>query len=652
MALVAVLSAVLAMALAASPRALAASDSDGSVPAPSHAYTLNGGYVSAGVSLRNRGSATIMVSGIPPGAEVEAAFLYWATLANVAQPNYAQGRVGGTAIVGQLLDSGAAPCWPEVETGFSYRADVSSLITGNGAQTLTGFASGATSGVDPWASDLVLPLAEGASLVVVFGHSAYPMTRIVIADGYQMVGSGAKAAATLPFGVTASDPVGAVTTTFIGADGQSSAEPSSTVNGVAITQAAWDGTDPPAARFTQGNLWDTMTASVGSLVAPGDSSATFTVSGGPDCVVWVAQVISIGVDGGLDTDSDTLKDGWEANGYDADGDGTIDVPLPAFGASPLRKDLFVEMDYMGAETTCPCHLPLAADLARITAVFASAPSARNPDGSAGIRLHLDAGSARGATYNLGGGNLVTHDSDLNPLIAQFAALKAKHFDPKRAKVFHYMIWAHGYNGGTSSGNGFAIPSDSFVVTLGKWPGHGDANAKVGTFVHEFGHGLGQRHGGDDSANYEPNYLSVMNYAFQVGGVPRTSGSPYFGFSSFAAPALTEASLDQGVGVDDDEATPYRTSWFCPDGSYVRSPGTANGPLDWNCNGGASGRVMVDVNFDGRLSTLSGWDNWDTLTFGGGSVGGGVSTVSTLASRVNPAVPDELTLTEHLSRRHP
>ena len=38
-----------------------------------------------------------------------------------------------------------------------------------------------------------------------------------------------------------------------------------------------------------------------------------------------------------------LLDSWEQNGFNADGNGTIDVNLPAFGANPRRKDIFVEV---------------------------------------------------------------------------------------------------------------------------------------------------------------------------------------------------------------------------------------------------------------------------------------------------------------------
>src|SRR5262245_2672397 len=121
-----------------------------------------------------------------------------------------------------------------------------------------------------------------------------------------------------------------------------------------------------------------------------------------------------------DTDGDSLPDTWETNGYDANGDGVVDVDLPAMGATPNKKDLFVEMDYMDG------RLASAAALDRIVQVFATAPVS-NPDGSTGIRIHLDAGSARGTAYNLGGGNEVPYDADRNPSASQTKASKDANF---------------------------------------------------------------------------------------------------------------------------------------------------------------------------------------------------------------------------------
>jgi hypothetical protein len=618
------------------------------VPSLWFTVDVQGDYIAKGVGMRNRGFGQITIAGIPAGATIKYAFLYWTILGSSELTNFKNGSINGTPITGLLVGSGTDPCW-SAGTGFSYWANITSVVVAkrNGAYSLAGFASGRVDGADPWLVGSPAPMAEGASMVVIFEKAsipAYPLTRIQIFDGYAVT-SAATLSISPNWGFAASNPVPLVRTTFIGADGQIDKEPGSKFNGVTITPPSWDGTDtqPPFAKFSKGNLWDTATVSVGKYVKPGNLGATITTTGGPDCIAWTAQVLSIGHNGAADSDGDKLLDGWEANGYDADGDGTVDVDLPKHGASPFKKDLFVEMDYMGDS-----YLPLAADLNRIKSVFSSSPYANNPNGTTGISIHLDAGAARGTAFNLGGGNLVPFDDDLNPVLTQYNAIKAANFNAKRAKIFYYMIWAHGYDGGTSSGNAFAIPNDSFLVTLGKWNAeHGTPDQKVGTFIHEFGHDLGLGHGGNESKNYKPNYLSIMTYAFQVTGVPKTGTlAPDFGYSRSLLPNLIEGSLNESVGLNSTLANSYRTKWYCPSGALTTSPGKANGPLDWNCNGVISSPVAVDLNHDGVQNTLTGFKDWGNLTFGGGAVGAGIEQ-GVEEAPVVPSVLEELTLEEHL-----
>jgi hypothetical protein len=347
-----------------------------------------------------------------------------------------------------------------------------------------------------------------------------------------------------------------------------------------------------------------------------------------------------------DTDGDGLLDSWERNGYDADGDGKIDVDLPAMGADPMHKDIFIEMDYMGAEKKCPCHLPLKKDLERIVEIFAKSPSADNPDGKRGITIHLDDGGARGKKFDLGGGNKIPHDDDLNPYQSEYAAIRAEHFDPDRDKIFHYMLWAHGYGGGSSSGVSFGIPADGFLVTLGLWPEHGSSDAKVGTFIHELGHNLGLRHGGNQDINYKPNYLSVMTYAFQIDGVPRTKGKPgYHGYSNLLLPPLNETALKERDGLDDKKAKKFRTEWFCPDGELTAGDRSVVKPIDWNCNGNTKETSTADINGDGGRTTLTSHKDWGNLVFDGGRIGEGV------VSDEAPEIVDELTYEEYLDHAH-
>jgi hypothetical protein len=62
-------------------------------------------------------------------------------------------------------------------------------------------------------------------------------------------------------------------------------------------------------------------------------------------------------------------------------------------------------------------------------------------------------------------------------------------------------------------------------------------------------------------------------------------------------------------------------------------------VDWNCNGVASGSASVDLNVDGVKDDLVSWDNWGTLTYGGGAIGPGANPAGLAAQQV---LPDELT----------
>lgn len=117
---------------------------------------------------------------------------------------------------------------------------------------------------------------------------------------------------------------------------------------------------------------------------------------------------------GNDQDGDGLLDTWESIGLDADLDGQIDVDLPAMGANPRRKDVFVECDFMvfdvnadgdGTDAGEHTHEPLDAAVERFVTAFANAPVS-NPDGSTGITAHVDTGQ-------FGGGNRIPHFFELD-----------------------------------------------------------------------------------------------------------------------------------------------------------------------------------------------------------------------------------------------
>ena len=287
-----------------------------------------------------------------------------------------------------------------------------------------------------------------------------------------------------------------------------------------------------------------------------------------------------------DIDGDGIPNTWEMKGYDADGDGKIDVDYPGMGANPLKKDIFVEMDYM------PGLLASEEELDRITEIFANMPI-RNPNGTTGINIHLDAGSARSAKYNLGGGNEIPHQQ-LDSTMEKWHEIRRANMDSERGPAFHYMIWGDAHDEYGSSGLGY-IGGLGFVVTVGPrfWGKSATSDVRVATFVHELGHNLGLRHGGIEEVNYKPNYMSIMNYRYQLRGIERPDGTKYFGYSTRAYKDLDETKLDEKTGFGRNAYGLF----------YKGAPAWES--IDFNGNGKIDDEpVEADLNRDGEKTILT------------------------------------------------
>lgn len=304
-----------------------------------------------------------------------------------------------------------------------------------------------------------------------------------------------------------------------------------------------------------------------------------------------------------DTDGDALIDGWEVHGVN-------DIDLRALGASPRHKDVFVQMDYMERADAANGLGPNPTVIAGIRDAFANAPVS-NPDGTGGIDIHLIAGNKLG------------YMADMSPVETVVQAFKRRSFDPKRAPVFHYMIWANGYDGDTSSGYSLTIPGSDFVVTLGRWhEGAGGTDAeKIGTFVHELGHNLGLHHGNYDDDNYKPNHLSVMNYSFQLQGI-RVGGAYRYSYQRIDLPMLDEAALDEMAGLGSQaDLVGGSTIWFDPhENRFYEGP--TGGAIDWNLSGVTdAASVEVDLDGGGSFASLGGTSaEWPRLVYPGGAIG--------------------------------
>lgn len=320
---------------------------------------------------------------------------------------------------------------------------------------------------------------------------------------------------------------------------------------------------------------------------------------------------------GGDTDGDGLWDVWETNGVDVDWDGTIDLPIhqAPYNANPNHKDIFLEIDWMQDATHS--HEPKAGVVNMVVDAFDDAP-VPNPDGITGITLHVDVS------------NSITHHDhmrfDAPAGIVDFDTLKAANFDDKRRSVYHYCIFAHDL-GFAKYYSGYAeLPGNDFIVSFGEWhSGQGDIDGdglddedvgtvmeQAGTLMHELGHNLDLHHGGGDDILYKPNFLSIMNYFFQMSGIQPTGRLDY---SSEDLPDLDENSLDEFLGIQNGADD---TAFYDPGGTQRQGQGT--GSIDWDWDGtiegvsGGSANVAVDINNDGAKTVLTGWDDWDNIRY--------------------------------------
>ncbi|MGE0479258.1 MAG: hypothetical protein AB7Q17_02180 [Phycisphaerae bacterium] len=337
-----------------------------------------------------------------------------------------------------------------------------------------------------------------------------------------------------------------------------------------------------------------------------------------------------------DWDGDGLLDIWESElgGIDADGDGNIDLDLHALGARRERKDIFVEIDAMAGRA------PSATALDMVRAAFASAP-VRNPQGPDGITLHLvldETGIAR-----------VDWPTEWN----EFDAFKAARFgtaaergDPNWAniraakmRVFRYCVFANTYDGSASSGLA-ELPGNDFMVTLGGWYAGGGAPTDrevAGTLMHELGHTLGLKHGGNDHINFKPNFYSVMSYSWQMPAGWQVDAATQqddwrLDYSRDQLPTLDEGRLSEAAGFG---ATPASYSNVQALHGCTTQPSTtlltrlqsmrAGAWADWNGSGRLDAALLAvdlnDVDPNSPASpgeVLHGWCDWNALIY---TVGG-------------------------------
>jgi uncharacterized repeat protein (TIGR02543 family) len=228
----------------------------------------------------------------------------------------------------------------------------------------------------------------------------------------------------------------------------------------------------------------------------------------------------------------------------SDGDGIPDsakavngtfagLPLYQWGARQGQKDIFLHIDYMvsgSVGSTDAGIIPQKAAMDKVKEAFAAK----------GYVIHFDVGDLFSASagdtanYNLDGRShaVPLQGSATLGAAANYAnayQYKVTYMPGAKRQVFFYMLFGDTQQNPASGGSsGLAnISGSTALITLGHWGLSTSPSANLNellnfqasTMMHEFGHNLGLMHGGDESTNYKPNYFSIMNYLYQLNGLP-------------------------------------------------------------------------------------------------------------------------------------
>ena len=386
------------------------------------------------------------------------------------------------------------------------------------------------------------------------------------------------------------------------------------------------------------------------------------------------------MDGNPDNDGDGLCDAWEKNGIDVNADGNYDLIL---NTSINHKDLFIEVDHMDcavAQSLCSGithNHKLEPEAWQILIDSFNDAPVQNPDGINGVTLHLmeDEAIPEYTPINFysrspgpandyldikeGSNDLINPGVQCGTRIidGHFGTVKnrtspnCEHILSARSLVYRYALLAHDEL--DNSIQGIAEPWGNDLMITQRQPYFYDLAGRVATIwgtsqrgewvdlqastlMHEIGHTLGLYHGGsviDKDVNCKPNYISVMNYAYQgnysgevvlslTGLPPRDRTNRRIDFSgSDNVITLNETNLDEGVGIGGPIGKRIIFGHL-----GIKYVGPSNGAVDWNTNGtpfdtGVSSDTNNPPTFTicGNPNTLDvslkGYDDWKNIKFG-------------------------------------
>jgi hypothetical protein len=236
------------------------------------------------------GTGSISVSGI--ASPVVAAFLYWNGPTNSTNPAAnAAVTFNGTAVTGTNIGVASSNCWGFTNSQ-SYRADVTSLVTGNLTYSLANFVK----------TDVDI---NGVSLIVFYNDGTSSNDRNVVlwnGNDSNIASTGDPADWDETLTGVSYPGSGAAFLDFVVADGQQANDGALTLNGQATplvpAGAIFEGASPvgnpnyiqPA---TPGSLWDVRSFDMTSFLTPGANTLHLTSPFESDCLSLVAVAANV-----------------------------------------------------------------------------------------------------------------------------------------------------------------------------------------------------------------------------------------------------------------------------------------------------------------------------------------------------------------------
>ncbi len=253
-------------------------------------YNTDVAYAGLGGMRGTDGSGTITLSGV--SGTVTKALLYWHGPTNETDPNSnAAVSFAGSPVTGTNIGTSSSNCW-DFSNSQAYRADVTSLVHGNGAFPLANFTK---TGVD----------INGVELIVFYddGNSANNRDVVLFNGNDSNVAFAGPPADPAGWDVTLDGinyTAGAASLDMVVADGQAYPDGAVVLNSTTLapTGEIFDGNTVPnasasSASNSEGGLWDFKSFPITSELTAGPNTLHLTSAYDDDCLSLIVAAVNL-----------------------------------------------------------------------------------------------------------------------------------------------------------------------------------------------------------------------------------------------------------------------------------------------------------------------------------------------------------------------